>query len=544
MLFKKADLNDLDALNNVLKSQDALSCENTPANIIMWADVYDTEFCIENGVYYQKFGQNSSEIFSLPIGTDIKSGVERIKSYCSEKGLLPKFWAAEGKQLEEFKRHYQNEYDIYEAKDSFEYIYNQTDLAELKGKKYHSKRNFISSFSKKYNWTYEEINKANKGEALLLAEEWYSKNEEKHTDTLLAEKNAIKILIDNFESFSAVGGLLKVEGRTVAFAVATKISEGCYDVNFEKALPEFSAAYTVINNELSKRLNCDFINREDDLGLEGLRKAKQSYHPAILLKKYICMPKWVREEAIKLHLSAFAGDSRQDAELIFQRLYPQNYYYRLNGEKLVSQMFVIEGGYSVYSAGYIYAAATALESRGQGNMSSLIKETKGEFDILFLKPANDRLYEFYSKIGFKTRFKAAAINGSRCDEKGSIKTVLIENVEQFNAVRNYLLPENCIKMGGDACTFALQLYTAVCDDLENPKFMALYYLDNGRLIISELLYNNKSYTEFIDAVCHRENVITYTARIPEFAESDGMILCDKEIDNELPEQLYLGITFD
>lgn len=544
MIFKKADLNDLDALNNVLSSNTDLSCENTLANIILWSDVYDTDFCIENGVFYQKFGKNSSEIFSLPSCTDIKYGVDTIKNYCFSNGLLPKFWAADGKLLEEFKKYYEDEYDIYEVADSFEYIYNKSDLAELKGKKYHSKRNFITSFTKKYNWIYEDITEENKDEVIALSDEWYSKNISKHSKTLFYEKKAIKTLINNLEKFSAVGGIIRVDGKPVAFSLATKINERCYDVNFEKALPEFSSAYTVINNELAKRLNCELINREDDLGIEGLRRAKLSYHPTVLLKKYICMPKWVRGEAIKLHLSAFPKDTVQDVEIIFNRLYPQNYYYKLVDNKIVSQMFVIDGNYESFNTGYIYAAATNKDYRGKGYMSALIKETKDEFDILSLKPANDSLYDFYKKIGFKTILFANNISGSEIDLTETTELVRIEDVDQFKMVRLSLQPQNSIRLNNTACELAMDLYSAVCDELQNPNYFALYYIEDGRLIISELLSKSEGIYDFIGSICRFENVKKYEVRIPGFDKKDGMIFFDSTDENELPENIYLGITFD
>ncbi len=543
MIFKKADFSDLDALNNILKSKNALSCENTPANIIMWADVYGTEFCIENGVYYQKFGEKSSEIFSLPIGTDIKMGVENIKNYCQENGLLPKFWAAEGEQLEDFKKYYSEEYDVFEASDSFEYIYNKNDLAELRGKKYHSKRNFISSFTKKYNWYFKEVDSSNIGEVMALSNEWFLKNESKHSETLLAEQKAIKLLLNNFEKFSAVGGMIVVDEKPVAFSIATKISDNCYDVNFEKALPEFSGAYAVINNELSKRLNCSFINREDDLGLEGLRKAKLSYYPEILLKKYICMPKWVKEKAVQLHLSAFSHDSYDDANVIFNRLYPQNYYYKLKDDKVVSQTFVIGGDYSVFGAGYIYAAATLKEFRGQGFMSDLLTEIKNEYDILFLKPATEELYDFYSKIGFKIRFYCENIS-SNAECTLHTNVLKIENLDDLRRVRRILLPSECIKLNSEAAALADDIYTAVCDDLEEPHYFALYYTDSDTVTVNELLYSDKNYINFVNTICQKENRKFYNVRLPEHKEADGMILCENAVDKELPEKLYLGITFD
>ena len=183
-------------------------------------------------------------------------------------------------------------YDILPARDSFDYIYLTTDLAELSGKKYHSKRNHISAFSKKYDWHYEEITPENAEKIMNCAKEWYSQNAERLDRFALCEQEGIDTVLQNLKNLEVTGGAIFIGEKAVAFTLGTPINENIFDIFAEKALPEFSGAYAVINNEFAKRLTAyKYLNREDDMGLEGLRKAKLSYRPNVILEKYIFKPK-------------------------------------------------------------------------------------------------------------------------------------------------------------------------------------------------------------------------------------------------------------
>ena len=161
-----------------------------------------------------------------------------------------------------------------------------TNPAELKGKKYHSKRNHIKNLQKLYEYNLEELNENNKNDFLKTAKLWFEASEK--TEETSVELNGIKKLLDNINIINVLGAAIKVNGEIVAFSLATKINDETVNIHIEKALPEYRGAYPVINQEFAKILSKDFkyINREDDVGIEGLRKAKLSYKPTILLKKY------------------------------------------------------------------------------------------------------------------------------------------------------------------------------------------------------------------------------------------------------------------
>ena len=289
--FKNIELNDVEIINSHLKYNNELSCENTFSNLLVWQSAYQNMYALHDNMLFLKSSNKSDDTFSLPFGDDLKKGIEIIYQYCKNK--KPSFWVQEGSRLEKFLKLYGNDYKISEIRENFDYIYLQKDLAELKGKKFHSKRNHISAFSKKYHWRYESITQNNIADIKKCCKEWYAENLHRADSEMLYEKQGLKIILNNIERLKIVGGAIYVNDKVVAFSLGTPINDKIFDVQIEKALTEYSDAYPLINREFAKNEleNYLLINREDDLGLEGLRKSKLSYKPHILLKKYILTAK-------------------------------------------------------------------------------------------------------------------------------------------------------------------------------------------------------------------------------------------------------------
>ena len=126
-------------------------------------------------------------------------------------------------------------------------------------------------------------------EMLAMAEQWYAERPDAAGE-LAAEKAAVWEALRNHDKMDLSGGLIRIDEKVVAFTFGSPLNEDTFDVHVEKALSEYAGAYTVINQEFAKTLSgYTYINRENDVGVEGLRKAKQSYRPAIWLEKYLCV---------------------------------------------------------------------------------------------------------------------------------------------------------------------------------------------------------------------------------------------------------------
>jgi len=285
--YKIIDIDDIDVYRKFMGNSCEFSCENSFVNLLVWQCAYNNMMAISDGQLFIKSGAGSKECFRLPIGGNMEEGLRKIKEYCGEKA--PAFWIQEGERLDEAKEYLSKSYVFEENRDAFDYIYLQSDLSSLSGKKYHSKRNHISSFSKKYNWRYEDITENNLSKVKECADLWYKQNGDKTDSHLLCERNGIEIILNNRERLMVKGGAIFVEDKVVAFTLGSAINDEIFDIHIEKALKDYAESYTVINREFAKSLSdYKYLNREDDLGLEGLRKAKLSYKPHILLKKYYC----------------------------------------------------------------------------------------------------------------------------------------------------------------------------------------------------------------------------------------------------------------
>ncbi|MBR6509125.1 MAG: DUF2156 domain-containing protein [Clostridia bacterium] len=288
--FKKIELSDLDLYKKFTASNKEFSCENSFVNLLVWQCTYNNMMAICDGQVIIKSGNKDREVFKLPMGDDFEKGLKLIYEYCSDKS--PSFWAQEGERFSKFIEVESKNYNLKESRDACDYIYLRDNLAFLKGKKYHSKRNHINAFSKKHNWKYEKITADNIEKVRECAALWYAENIDRLDKYMLCEKNGIDIILNNFEALEIKGGMILINEKAVAFTLGSAINDEVFDIHIEKALKDYGEAYTVINNQfaLNELENYKYINREDDLGLEGLRKAKLSYHPHILLKKYSCTP--------------------------------------------------------------------------------------------------------------------------------------------------------------------------------------------------------------------------------------------------------------
>lgn len=285
--FKNIEIKDIKTYTEFIKNNGEFSCENTFVNLLIWQCKYNNMIAVNNGQVFIKNGLGEREIFRLPAGGDLKTGIELIREYCGDR--KPVFWSPDGPLFETFSKLYDNEYAITEVRDSFEYIYLRENLAELKGKKFHSKRNHINSFSKKYDWHYESISEKNIADIRLCADKWYKEKADKTDEDMLCEKQGLNMILSNMEVLGVKGGAIYVDGKVIAFTVGSPVNGEVFDIHIEKALAEYAEGYTIINREFAKNELSDYkyINREDDMGIEGLRKAKLSYNPDILLKKYV-----------------------------------------------------------------------------------------------------------------------------------------------------------------------------------------------------------------------------------------------------------------
>ena len=173
-------------------------------------------------------------------------------------------------------------------RDNFDYVYKAQLLATLKGWRLDGKRGFIKKFRAQYPFQYEPYRKEFEKDCLKLMESWLA-SRESVDPTARNEYEAVRIFLDHWDALGAQGGIITVEGKLVAFSFGEKLNDTMFVVHFEKADPTYIGSYQMINQQFAEHCAAPgflFINREQDMGLEGLRKAKQSYAPMKMIKKY------------------------------------------------------------------------------------------------------------------------------------------------------------------------------------------------------------------------------------------------------------------
>jgi hypothetical protein len=180
--------------------------------------------------------------------------------------------------------------DIVEERDNWDYVYSTADLIHLKGNRYHKKKNLLNQFNKKYNFQYYALNAERIDETLAMQEDWCTWRDCESDKTLASENRAIANVLDAYRSFDNIcGGVIFVNQLITAYTVAEYFSDEMIIIHFEKGCPMYKGAYQAINqlflsNDASSKYK--WVNREQDLGDSGLRKAKMSYHPSYFLKKF------------------------------------------------------------------------------------------------------------------------------------------------------------------------------------------------------------------------------------------------------------------
>lgn len=178
-------------------------------------------------------------------------------------------------------------------RDNSDYLFKVRDLVDLKGRKYDGKRNLIKKFKREYVYRFIEFGPSNVSRCLDFEENWCSINDCDSVEGLNNERKAIKEMITNFSGFNLMAGAIEINGAILALAIAERLNLNTLVMHVLKADPNIPGLYQVMMNEFLGKLRGDFeyVNLEQDLGIEGLKRSKASYHPVRMVDKYTISPK-------------------------------------------------------------------------------------------------------------------------------------------------------------------------------------------------------------------------------------------------------------
>lgn len=265
------------------------SCEYSFTDLFNWGGVHQTEVARmgDYGIIRSGFKEFS---YLYPFGRgNIRPVIEAMMEDAREHRVTFTISLILEPMKEELETLFPGLFAYSEERAYFDYIYTQESLSTLRGRQLSGKRNHINAFKKLYpDWSFEKITAENIAECWQMNEEWSARNELSLGSGLLKERSALKSAFEHFFEENLVGGLIRVNGKVIAYSMGHPLNSDTFVVHFEKAFDDIRGAYQMINQQFA--LNCcegyTYLNREDDTGLEGLRKAKLSYLPHTLLKKY------------------------------------------------------------------------------------------------------------------------------------------------------------------------------------------------------------------------------------------------------------------
>ncbi|HAN20990.1 MAG TPA: hypothetical protein DCP51_04865 [Clostridiales bacterium] len=283
--FKKIDETDLDLIKEYMKRQPFRSCDFSIFGIFLWADYYNYAYCIYEDTFFLK-GLSDDKIcdYAVPFGKmSTEKAIELIKEFCKQNGGIPRFYFVPEPAIEYFKGA-----NIRKLEGWSDYIYIAEDLKTLKGHRFNKKRNRLNKFMRGcVSCRFEPITKENIEKAKEFFEVYlyeYAKDDERFA----AESVLIRKALDMFFELDQIGGLLYIDDKAVAMTIGEIIGDTLI-VHVEKALRQYDGAYEAINYAFANNNATEgviYINREEDMGDEGLRQAKMAYNPVMMINKY------------------------------------------------------------------------------------------------------------------------------------------------------------------------------------------------------------------------------------------------------------------
>lgn len=289
----------------ILLGANRVSCEYAFANIYMWSHIYHTEIADDNGVLVARSKSpdepdTSPYSYLFPVGNGDKAATvgKMLDEARKDKRTIQIFSVNEEDKAwleENFKGVFKFEF----SRDECDYVYSSEGLANLSGKKYQKKRNHVLRFLKENpNFSVEDITDDNIDEVRGFNNEWMRLYDNFEDEGKRKEHEAVDLVLKHYKKLGVKGCLIRTGGRIVAFSYGSPISDSVFCTHVEKALYDVNGAYNIINREFARRFcgGYKYINREDDVGSEGLRTAKLSYKPEFLEQKYIATLKGEKTE--------------------------------------------------------------------------------------------------------------------------------------------------------------------------------------------------------------------------------------------------------
>lgn len=289
--FAPIHLQDKGLYEDYLSRDEERGCEFSFANLYLWGR---QSFAVlhDHIVLFSQFDRRS--VYPYPVGNgDKKAVLDAIIDDAEARGIPCRITGLSPLARQNVEELYPGRFRFHSDESSFDYVYAIDDLADLKGKKYHGKRNHLNRFREAFpDYTAEPLEESNLYDVRRMVECWYEERLGENPDAdYHMEMAALEKAFRDYRALEMEGLVLRNGGEVLAVTLASRLSMDTFDVHFEKARADIQGAYAAINCELARYIrnkypSIRYLDREEDMGLEGLRRAKQSYYPHHMVKKY------------------------------------------------------------------------------------------------------------------------------------------------------------------------------------------------------------------------------------------------------------------
>ncbi|MBQ8518440.1 MAG: GNAT family N-acetyltransferase [Agathobacter sp.] len=561
--FRTIELKDKSRYNAYLYQGTPRGCEFSFSNLFMWGLQGITELH-NHMVLYSRYDRHC--FYPFPIGArDKKAVLDAIFADAKERGICPCLTGLNEEAKSTLETLYPNQFYFHADRNNYDYVYDINDLADLKGRKLHRKRNHLKHFKKMHpDYVVTPITPENMDKVRAFVAEWYKLKLEDNPDgDYRHEQAAFEKVFTHYSDLEMDGLLLEEHGEVLGFTMASQMSPDTYDVHFEKARGNIDGAYTTINSEFAnyirnKHPHIKYLDREEDMGIPGLRKAKMSYFPHHLVKKYKAFP--LRQtytfaspdserlpELRGLWQEAF-GDSEQFLDHFYSTAFDTSRcrVATVDG-KLAAVLYWFDCSVGEQHMAYIYAVATAKEFRGNGACHMLLADTHEHLKALgyagtLLVPGNDALVHLYEGCEYETCTKRTKIECIAANMGIEIREIL---KEEYATLRRAYLPKDGVVQEGANLEFLetqAKFYigrVSNSDDEAHEKhtFLLAAHIENDNLYGMELLGDTSLVPGILHALGCKDGTFFTPGKDEPFAMFHALI-------EDAVEPSYFGFAFD
>jgi uncharacterized protein len=288
LIFTPLALNHKQEIDDLLRQYPPIISEMTFTNLFIWRHYYQFQVASHRGfitlLAQPKGGQ---PYFFPPVGKgDIQSWALDCLNYFKKQKVSPCFERLPESIIQELSEF--SGLEVVADRDNSDYVYRINNLIHLSGNKFHTLKNHINRFNKKHTWEYRPLTPDLIGECLKLQEEWCLSKKCLESHHLLSENLAILEAVKKMNTLNYKGGVILINKKVEAFTLGELLNPETVVIHIEKANPELPGLYPVLQQQFLERewSLIPLVNREQDLGIEGLRKSKQSYHPEFMVDKF------------------------------------------------------------------------------------------------------------------------------------------------------------------------------------------------------------------------------------------------------------------